>query len=283
MHHLLSLALVIGCSDRSAPGASDGGGDAGRSPRSDAGAMSGEACDGTDDDRDGSVDEGCECDVVGEVRPCDTAECATSVQRCVNQDEFGSAWSACESVEPGPGCVDAGVAPPLDAGMPAVGLCGRAGATADPRDACWSPATIPVDAGCAVAGAYKRFDAAQGLWVGVVECSSPRGVRLFLSDPAEGDWRPATDGAGHGQDHCELVDPAFRIVNEDDITSGGCASCTAGGLVFSRGPVYARDRFGECFVEETAVMDWPFLTSVIYCGVSGATLMESGDRCRASM
>jgi hypothetical protein len=281
MRHLLCLALVIGCSDRSAPGASDGGGDAGR--RRDAGTT-GEACDGADDDGDGAVDEGCECDPVGDVRGCDRlGECATRVQRCVNQDEFGSAWSGCESVELDPECTDAGLPPPIDAGVPPPSLCGRAGATADPRDVCWAPATIPVDAGCAAAGAYKRFDPAQGLWVGVVECSSPTGFRIFLSDPAFGDWRPATDGAGHGQDHCELVDPAFRIPDEDDITSGGCASCTAGGLVFSRGPVYARHRFGECFTEETAVMDWPWLTSVIYCGLSGATLAESGDRCRAAM
>lgn len=281
MRHLLCLALVFGCSDRSAPGASDGGGDAGRS-RSDAGTTSGEACDGTDDDSDGSVDEGCECDVVGDVRPCDTAECATSVQRCVNQDEFGSAWSACESVEPGPECLDGGPPPPIDAGVPPIGTCGRASTTGDPRDTCWAPATIPVDAGCTPAGAYKRFDPVQGLWVGVVECSSA-GFRVFLSDPAFGDWRPATDGAGHGQDHCELFDPAFRIPDEDDITSGGCATCSAGGLIFSRGGVYARHRFGECFTEATAVMDWPWLTSVIYCGVSGATLAASGDACRASM
>jgi hypothetical protein len=45
---------------------------------------------------------------------------------------------------------------------------------------------------------------------------------------------------GHGQDHCELVNPAFTIPNED-ITSGGCTSCSVGGVVDVMDvPVFAR-------------------------------------------
>jgi hypothetical protein len=211
--------------------------------------------------------------------------------RSTRDGEFGTVWMTCELITPPGGCeADAGtpepdagpVVPPLPPGPP--GECGRAGSTGDPRDVCWQPAAIGVDAMCPRAGgAWQRFDPRQGLWIGVVECAGPMGFRFFLKDPAFGDWRPATDGAGHSQDICELVDPTFRIPDEDDITSGGCASCTAGGLVFSRGPVYARYRFGECFMEEVAEMDWPWLTSVVYCGLAGSDLEAAGAACLAGI
>ena len=77
------------------------------------------------------------------------------------------------------------------------------------------------------------------------------------------------DFAGHGQDHCELVNPAFKIPNEDDITSGGCTRCSVGALVdIQNVPVYARANFGQQFQRVTSRF-WADLTTTFYsCGVS---------------
>jgi hypothetical protein len=81
--------------------------------------------------------------------------------------------------------------------------------------------------------------------------------------------REIADFAGHGQDHCELVNPQFTMSDEDDITSGGCTSCTVGELVDIDGvPVYARARFGEPF-QRVQARYWADLTTTFYsCGVA---------------
>ena len=103
---------------------------------------------------------------------------------------------------------------------------------------------------------YVRFLPAYNLWVGAILCS-PSQYKLFLSPAKDGTYYQIGDYAGNGQDHCEIVNPSFTIPNEDDITSGGCATCAVGPLIFSDpslGPVYSRALFGDCFLFEPM---WP--------------------------
>ena len=70
---------------------------------------------------------------------------------------------------------------------------------------------------------------------------------------AAGSRWPIADYAGHGQDHCELVNPVSTLPNEDDITSSGCASCSTGPLFdFIGVPVYVRAVIGEPFARVTS-------------------------------
>src|SRR5687768_7047197 len=143
------LLCAAGCASRrselgdpdTGPGPTDAGiGRDAPPPSPDAG---GEACDGADDDADGSIDEGCPCPALGDSRACtgdgtDPA-CGSHQQRCMNAGEFGMVWSACELIVPPEGCPpDAG--PPTDAGVDAFrelgppGACGRAGSTGVSED-----------------------------------------------------------------------------------------------------------------------------------------------------
>ncbi|XP_078692082.1 uncharacterized protein LOC144922290 [Branchiostoma floridae x Branchiostoma belcheri] len=62
------------------------------------------------------------------------------------------------------------------------------------------------------------------LYVGVVLCS-PTQYKIFLSDNLNGTFRNIGDGAGHGQDHCELVgassDPPSSSLDPDYGTCRG--------------------------------------------------------------
>jgi len=120
---------------------------------------------------------------------------------------------------------------------------------------------------------YVRYDETYGLYVGARLCSSTR-YKLYLSAEREGTYLQIGDWAGHGQDHCELVNESFSIPNEDDITSG-CPSCDLGPFAFdavnnpvgSRG--YVRGNFGEDF----ELLDpWPeynhYTVEWHECGVS---------------
>lgn len=113
---------------------------------------------------------------------------------------------------------------------------------------------------------FRRFDARYGLWVGLVSCGA--GYRFYLSEEAGGPYLPAADGAGHGQDLCELLNPDFVLPNEDDITSGDCSGCSIGSnYSFVRGEVYGRSRFGEPFTRAEAPAWGNYQSSVIACGV----------------
>lgn len=114
---------------------------------------------------------------------------------------------------------------------------------------------------------FIRFDARQGLYVGTTSCGGTS-LRIYLSNRPQGPFVPALDVAGHGQDHCQLIDPGFRITNEDDITSGGCARCsTSINLPIENAPGYARAFFGDpfTFVPQTGMWSWQ--TSQIDCAV----------------
>lgn len=111
---------------------------------------------------------------------------------------------------------------------------------------------------------FVRYEAAYGLWVGLV--SHDAGYRFYLSDTPEGPFLPATDYGGHGQDLCELVVPGFVLTDEDGITSGGCSACAIGTNVSVVGvEVYARGRLGQTF-ERRMASEWGSdQTAVINC------------------
>jgi hypothetical protein len=105
--------------------------------------------------------------------------------------------------------------------------------------------------------------------VGVILCSDTR-YKILLSTSRDEVFYPIGDYAGHGQDHCELVNPDFTIPNEDDITSGGCDSCATGNLVNPAGATgWSRASFGDAFQFEAVWPEFNLYTSSWYeCGVS---------------
>jgi hypothetical protein len=110
-----------------------------------------------------------------------------------------------------------------------------------------------------------------GKWVGVSLCSASR-YKIFLGDDPQGVFYEIGDYAGHGQDHCELVNPSFRIPNEDDITSGGCSSCSIDSAHVFQPPVgsqgWSRARFGDPFRFESSWPQYNLYTAQWYeCGV----------------
>lgn len=130
---------------------------------------------------------------------------------------------------------------------------------------------FPADALSCSGAQLVRYDAAYALWVGVVDCGGGF-VRLYLADDAAGPWLPATDLAGHGQDHCELLDPAFTLGHEDDITSGGCATCaTSVNLPLEGQAVWARAFLGDSWTLYDPSGAWSWQTSQIACGVDLVT------------
>ena len=104
---------------------------------------------------------------------------------------------------------------------------------------------------------YVRYSPQYEKWIGVSLCSATR-YKIFLGENLNDTFYEIGDYAGHGQDHCELVNPQFRIPNEDDITSGGCSSCAIDSAHVFDPPVgsqgWSRASFGGQF---TFVPSWP--------------------------
>ncbi len=115
---------------------------------------------------------------------------------------------------------------------------------------------------------WVRFDTGLGLWVGLTVCASDE-TRIYLADAAEGPFAAAADTAGHGQDHCALVNAAFTLTDEDDITSGGCTDCSTGPNLPLEGlPAYARSNLGEPFAFVEVTPEWSHQVSRLRCGVA---------------
>ncbi len=120
---------------------------------------------------------------------------------------------------------------------------------------------------------YVRFDERYQLFVGVSLCSATR-YEIYLSATRDGTFLPVGDYAGNGQDHCELIDPAFRIPNEDEITSGGCTACDLDNFAFweavpTGAMGYSRARFGEPFQLESSWPEYNLYSATWYeCGVA---------------
>lgn len=68
-------------------------------------------------------------------------------------------------------------------------------------------------------GRYVRYNTEYALWVGAILCGTNSRYKLYLSDASDHDFLQIADYGGHGQDHCELVNPEFSIATDDDITS----------------------------------------------------------------
>ena len=148
---------------------------------------------------------------------------------------------------------------PSDTGVADTGTCG-------PTD--WSLASFafPADALSCNGPQLVRYDNAAGLWVGVVGCADGF-LRLYLAPTSTGPFVQATDLAGHGQDHCELVVPGWTLTNEDDITSGGCTSCaTSYNLPIEGVPTYARGFLGQPWTYYPTSGSWSWQTSRLFCG-----------------
>jgi hypothetical protein len=130
-----------------------------------------------------------------------------------------------------------------------------------------TPFAFPPDALSCNGPQFIRFDRTQNLFVGITSCGGTS-LRIYLSRQPQGPFVPALDVAGHGQDHCELIDPNFRIVNEDDITSGGCTRCgTSINLPIENAPGWARAFFGDPFTFVPQTGPWSWQTSQIDCAV----------------
>lgn len=116
---------------------------------------------------------------------------------------------------------------------------------------------------------YIQFNQKYNLWVGAILCGSASRYKLYLSDASNQPFLQIADFGGHGQDHCELINSKFTIPNEDDITSGGCTTCSVGTLIDPVGIyVYARGRFGDPF-QKVKSREWADLTTDWYqCGVN---------------
>jgi hypothetical protein len=132
---------------------------------------------------------------------------------------------------------------------------------------------------CAGGERFVRFDSKYQKWVGAELCSSTS-YKLYLGESLVGEFAPIADSSGHGQDHCELVNPTFSLPNDDDATSGGCPTCQAQAFEPWSWPgakqVYVRSRTGEAF-ELESWLRWesphgpisPHITAGRYsCGVS---------------
>ena len=117
---------------------------------------------------------------------------------------------------------------------------------------------------------FVRFDSHYSMWVGAILCDSADNYKLYMSDSPDGAFLEIADYAGHGEDHCELVDPGFSLTNEVDITSGGCTDCSLGKPIeVTNIPVFARGHLGERFTRVSTPSTWPHLTTTTYaCGVS---------------
>lgn len=133
----------------------------------------------------------------------------------------------------------------------------------------WTAFDFPTAVKTECTGArFVRWDDRYAEFVGAILCGDADHYKLLMSDHVDGPYLELADYAGYGQDLCELVNPAFTIPDEDDITSG-CPDCSIspdfydpqGDLLFERG------YFGELFRTEVGSYWTELAPYYIGCGV----------------
>lgn len=222
------------------------------------GSPSEEICgDELDNDCDGEQDETCGCQP-GDQKPCSSL-CGNGWQSC---DQ--GAWGACTAPEPSPEVcnqVDDDCDGEVDESL------SDCGAT-DPSlsyGSCAAP--------CAGAE-HILYNATYDKWIKIVLCTPSR-YDLFMGEAESGPFYKIGDTAGHGQDHCELVNPAFTLSHEDGVNSGSCPTCAvqhAGSVQDIPSlwgtQVYYRAVFGEPFTFAQALNPAIHTSCWYECGVS---------------
>jgi hypothetical protein len=117
---------------------------------------------------------------------------------------------------------------------------------------------------------FVRYNSEYRVWVGAELCSATA-YKLYLSKAETGPFDPITDSGGHGQDHCELLVPGFRLPSDDDVTSGGCVSCSVTPWELwsvAGGNAWVRSKVGEPFQFGPWTRGSQHTSSRYSCGVS---------------
>jgi len=172
-----------------------------------------------------------------------------------------------------PEIFDMGTPPTTDLATAAPADQGPAPAT---PDAATSAAPLPYGScktPCSGAS-HLLYNQKYSKWVKVVLCSPAR-YDIFMGEQQSGPFYKVGDTGGHGQDHCELVNPAFTLTHEDYINSGNCPTCklwSAGSVQnipwLWNTPMYWRSKLGDPFTFGTAQKSSIHTSCWYECGVS---------------
>jgi hypothetical protein len=135
-----------------------------------------------------------------------------------------------------------------------------------------APVAPTTGSGCSDAS-YVSFNEEYQKWIAIILCTPVR-YKVLMAVTKEGPYLDIGDLGGSGQDQCELVNPEFTLPDEDDIKSGGCATCQLGpfrnpGDTQPGPPGWSRSRLDESFVP---VVAWPkhnmFTPAWLECGIA---------------
>jgi hypothetical protein len=111
-----------------------------------------------------------------------------------------------------------------------------------------------------------QFNARYKSYVGLTLCNDRDEFRVYMAESNDGPYLPITDTAGHGQDHCELVNKNFILPNTDDIKSGNCSTCsTSENLPLENIDTWSRSELGSLFILVRSGT-WANQTSRLQCG-----------------
>lgn len=121
---------------------------------------------------------------------------------------------------------------------------------------------------------HVLYSAKVNKWVQVVLCS-PQRYDIFVGEQQGGPFYKVGDTAGHGQDHCELVNPSFTLTHEDNVDSGNCPTCAVQHAGSVQGipwlwntPMYWRANLGEPLTFGTAQKSSIHTSCWYECGVT---------------
>lgn len=124
----------------------------------------------------------------------------------------------------------------------------------------WAVTSTPSESACS-GPSYVRWNGRYRKWIAAILCSS-QSYKLKMGEAPGGPYHSIGDSNGGGEDHCELVDPAFVEP---------CAVCSLGSQTTSPGSDggYFRSNAGEDFVLSFDLWGMSYYTALSYeCGVS---------------